>query len=547
MRKIILVIIFLGVIKGNSPPGKPVIFGPKVANMGEICNFKIFATDPDGDSIKYFYKENIITGGEAIWKEVWKETPFYASGETVYISYVLMGSGVREISFYTQDKKGATSEEIIYEITGKIPERLKGIKKFAGIFFPYEKGWEIIDFWMLDTSGRMIVRLQKPFYGRTLDAFWLCQLKEDILKKIQFLSIDSRSLIKEGGLCGYDKDISFNDSIFYYTIYGWWTSKWTYIFDLKNLERVGEIGRKYASRCFTPPPHFSVISEKEGENEVLGESLGKFLIIPYFPIKDLGERWRDITLGECCLEIDPKKNLGFLIKGSAENIPPFKVLVISDSELLIEIFKTDSFKKANDLKRSEYLEIWQRTKEGDDSYNFYRIRLGDIVRREEEMVSYNFYRWGIRLADGEIFILSDPIFFREKYSVEAAKKFNWILLEDIEGTGVFKAPDSVPKLPEVWISDNEERKRMHNSVMVKIKLPYKIVFYASSLSIAYYFPDKKGSLFSTSEIKFDEKYSMFSLSMVKSGYYTGELLDNRLVKVKIPQKFDPDKPIFDYP
>ncbi len=521
MRKIFLVIIFLGVIKGNSPPGKPVIFGPKVANMGEICNFKIFAIDPDGDSIKYFYKENIIG--------LWKETPFYASGETVYISYVLMGSGVREISFYTQDKKGASSEEIVYEITGKIPERLKGIKKFAGIFFPYEKGWEIIDFWMLDTSGRMIVRLQKPSNERTLDAFWLCQLKEDILKKIQFLSTDDRYLVEEEGMCGHDKGISFNDSIFCYTVYEWRTSEWTYIFDLKNLEIIGETGRKYTpSNVFVTPPYFSVISEKEGENEFTGKSLGKFLIIPYFPIKDLGERWRDITLGECCLQIDPKKNLGFLIKGSAENIPPFKVLVISDSELLIEIFKTDSFIKGNDLKKSEYLEIWQRTKEGD--YN------------------YNFYRWGIRLADGEIFILSDPIFFRTfEYgdSVEAAaKKFNWILLDFFDELGVFKASDSVPKLPEVWISDKEERKKMHNSVMVKIKLPYKIVFYASSLSIAYYFPDKKGSLFSTSEIKFDEKYSMFSLSMVKSGYYTGELLDNRLLKV--PKKFAPNEPIFDY-
>ncbi len=524
LRKIFLIFIFIELSEGNSPPTTPIIFGPKVAKMGEVCNFKIFATDPDGDSIKYFYKENIIG--------LWKETPFYASGETVYISHVLMGSGVRKISFYTQDKKGASSKEIIYEITGKIPERLKGIKEFTGIFFPYEKGWKIIDFWTLDTSGRMIVRLQKSPNGRTLDAFWLCQLKEAILKKIQFLSIDDRYLVNEEGMCGHDKGISFNDSIFCYTAYEWRRSEWTYIFDLKNWEIIGEIGRKYTpSNVFVPPPHFSVISEKEGENEFAGTSLGKFLIIPYFPIKDLGERWRDMTLGECCLEIDPKKNLGFLIKGSAENIPPFKVLVISDSELLIEIFKTDSFIKANDLKRSEYLEVWQRTNEGD--------------------CNYNFYRWGIRLADGEIFILSDPIFFKTfEYgdSVEAvAKKFNWILLEDIEGTGVFKAPDSVPKLPEVWVSDKEERKKMHNSVMVKIKLPYKIVFDASSLSIAYYFPDKKSSLFSTSEIKFDEKYRMFSLSMVTpSQYYTGVLLGDKLVKQKIPQKFDPDKPIFDY-
>ncbi|MEO0134203.1 MAG: hypothetical protein ABIK72_05570 [candidate division WOR-3 bacterium] len=402
------------------------------------------------------------------------------------------------------------------------PKELKNWRKLLGIS---DTSWKFVDYWRLGKSSRFIIHLvqgvEEEEYNQGVEeeeynyyeqpkSFWLIDIST---KKFQCLFISGGNVvISEGGpdLPSEDKLVKFDKSTFNVTCFGGRSWYYDASLDLINIDIISESYNhtRQAMGQEGPLPYYSYTwnwKEFKGSgssHKIDWSDEGKeieFLMIPYIPLDNILKReWRNITLGRCALTINPKENLGFLIKGDKNNIPPFKILVISEDELLIEIFKTDKFVFDEDLLKSEHLEIWQRIGEA-----------GETERCDK------FYRWGIRLADGKVFKITDPILFLERYSDDLlldtlkipnvkAKK----LFYDEPYEKCFWFQESIERLPKIEISKGEERK--DSSIMIKIKLPYKINF-VSSLSICYY---NLGSMVSTSEILFDNRLAMFSLSYI---------------------------------
>lgn len=244
----------------------------------------------------------------------------------------------------------------------------------------------------------------------------------------------------------------------------------------------------------------------KGENilhhNIYHKDAGEYLFyaIPYVPFDSIKSSWEKITLGNCSLHIGSSETPGFTLYGDSTG-PEFKVLVISDNELLVEIFEAEFFKGETNWLTSDHLEIWQRTS-----------ITKPVSNRSGESTDYYLYQWGIRLFDGK----------------------------------VFPAQNDPKELPEVRINCDKERQIKHGSTILKIKLPYPIER-VSSLSVSYSKSEngkKVKSLISTSQLIFDNCYTLSLVNKIDPDIATC-VLSNDTLTFKDTYVFKPYLPIID--
>ncbi|MEO0086527.1 MAG: PQQ-binding-like beta-propeller repeat protein [candidate division WOR-3 bacterium] len=105
-KKITLFFIFLAFIfsigckKKNNPPEIPQVFGPTKVGVGAEAEYCAFATDPNGDSIRYHFS----------WDGEKKTTSYYKSGDTAKVTIIFEESKTYSLKVQAEDSKGAISD-----------------------------------------------------------------------------------------------------------------------------------------------------------------------------------------------------------------------------------------------------------------------------------------------------------------------------------------------------------------------------------------------------------------------------------------------------
>jgi hypothetical protein len=109
----------------NQPPVTPIIDGPASGNAGTTYDYKISATDPDGDDV-YYWVEWFDGCPGIFW-----DGP-YASGEEIIKSYTYENQGTFTITVIARDVHDAESEPATFTVT--MPRgKERGIKFFSGL------------------------------------------------------------------------------------------------------------------------------------------------------------------------------------------------------------------------------------------------------------------------------------------------------------------------------------------------------------------------------------------------------------------------------
>jgi len=95
-------------INDNTVPDAPTIDGPTSGNVGQICDYRVSATDFDNHKVCF-----IIIWGDG---EITNETEFYSSGEEVVFSHAFNKTGKLRIQVRAMDEMGYFSVWTILEV-----------------------------------------------------------------------------------------------------------------------------------------------------------------------------------------------------------------------------------------------------------------------------------------------------------------------------------------------------------------------------------------------------------------------------------------------
>jgi hypothetical protein len=123
--------------------------------------------------------------------------------------------------------------------------------------------------------------------------------------------------------------------------------------------------------------------------------------------------WRSVPLGSCGLVVGDAKSPGFILQGERKGGasgpgPAFKALLLSEDELLVEVYGAGATSAAPGPDASwlyaDHLEVW----------------MGRGGNELEELNFLDAVQWGIRLADGAVFPASGKP--REALEVERAAR-----------------------------------------------------------------------------------------------------------------------------
>jgi len=84
----------------NNPPSIPVVTGPTVGKKNIICNYTVMSTDPDNDTVRYFFD----------WDEDNTTSDYSASGMFYNTSHTWTTGGVYTVMVYAEDENYGVSD-----------------------------------------------------------------------------------------------------------------------------------------------------------------------------------------------------------------------------------------------------------------------------------------------------------------------------------------------------------------------------------------------------------------------------------------------------